>query len=593
MLEQLKRDGVFINRLFATLRRVMTLKAKSDWLVCDELDLACTTWPGHVAMKCGADSWSYADLKTYADRVGNFVLDLGLKRGETVALFMPNRPEYVGLWFGIAKAGVRTALINSNLQGAALKHSFDVSGAKHLFVDATLHEALETIRDNLPPDLTVWSACGEIEGARPLDAYIQSSSADNVNANVRLGLKQGDVALYIYTSGTTGLPKAAKVTHMKALTYMRGFAGGTGARPEDNIYITLPLYHATGGLCALGAALLTGGTAVLRERFSASQFWADVTKYNITMFVYIGELCRYLINQDERPGEDRHSIRLAFGNGLRPDVWAEMDRRFKIPRILEFYGSTEGNVSLLNLDGKQGAVGRIPRWLSWAFNVVIVKYNAETGALVRDAHGHCVVCKPGEVGEALGRIGKKPREAFVGYTSQRESQRKIAEDVLRKGDRWFRTGDLMKTDKHGYFYFVDRLGDTFRWKGENVATTEVEAALGLRDDIDEAIVYGVTVPHTEGKAGMAALVMHDEPNWADLAAHLDQSLPDYAIPLFIRRLPALETTGTFKYRKGDLAKAGYDPERLGAEVWVRDAKAGYTLLTPETLEAIRTGSFRV
>jgi fatty-acyl-CoA synthase len=409
----------------------------------------------------------------------------------------------------------------------------------------------------------------------------------------RDGITAKDTALFIFTSGTTGLPKAARITHMRAQLYMRGFAGSTGANQNDRIYVTLPLYHATGGLCALGAALLNGGSVVLRKKFSATHFWPDVVSENCTMFVYIGELCRYLANQPEHELERAHKIRMIFGNGLRPDVWNDMLDRFKVGEVLEFYGATEGNVSLFNFDGRRGAIGRIPSYLRKKFNIRIVKFDVESEEPVRGPNGCCIEVTPGEVGECIGHIANDARSNYVGYADKAATEKKVLHNVFAKGDAWFRTGDLMKVDGDGYIYFVDRIGDTFRWKGENVATSEVAERLAGFEGVQEINVYGVKVGDLDGKAGMAALVTAEDFDMAAFSKHVDEHLASYARPLFVRLQKAIETTGTFKYRKIDLVKDGFDPTKTKDPLYFRDPVKGYVKITKPMYAKIEAGTFKL
>jgi len=402
-----------------------------------------------------------------------------------------------------------------------------------------------------------------------------------------------DTALLIYTSGTTGLPKAARINHMRAQLYMRGFAGATGANPSDRIYVTLPLYHATGGLCAPGAALLNGASIILRGTFSASHFWDEVAAEGATLFVYIGELCRYLVNHPPAANERAHKLRLAFGNGLSRDVWAQLETRFAVPRVLEFYGSTEGNVSMFNFDGGLGAVGRIAPYLAPLFNVALVSFDVEKEAPVRGADGFCVPCAPGEAGECLGAIHGDARTAFTGYVDHKASEKKVLRDAFRKGDAWFRTGDLMSRDALGYYYFVDRVGDTFRWKGENVSTSEVAQVLSAAPGVKEATVYGVAVPHHDGRAGMAAVVAGEGFDLARLREAMEQSLPPFAQPLFVRITDALAVTGTFKPRKMALIAAGFDPTKCAGPLYFHDREIGLIPLTPELYARILSGEERL
>jgi fatty-acyl-CoA synthase len=381
--------------------------------------------------------------------------------------------------------------------------------------------------------------------------------------------------------------------HSRVRTYMRAFAGATASTPKDALFNVLPLYHSTGGLVGVGSVLLNGGRMVTRRRFSATHFWPDVKATGATMFVYIGELCRYLVNSPEHPDEKGHKLRLAFGNGLRPDVWPEFQSRFGIKDILEFYGSTEGNVSLFNFDGKAGAIGRVPGFLKSQINIRLIALDPETGEPVRGADGLCRLVMSGETGEAIGQIGSDIRHDFSGYADKKASEKKILTDVLKKGDRWFRTGDLMRQDRQGYLYFMDRLGDTFRWKGENVSTAEVEQRLSEAPGVQEVIAYGVEVPGQEGKAGMVGLVLDEKFDAASFAAWADEQLPTYARPVFVRMLKSADTTGTFKYRKVDLVADGFDPDKVDGPVWVRGGKAGYQKLTPKAREAILSGATRL
>jgi fatty-acyl-CoA synthase len=344
---------------------------------------------------------------------------------------------------------------------------------------------------------------------------------------------------------------------------------------RDRMYDCLPMYHTTGGVVATGALLVKGGSVFLREKFSVRDFWDDVVRHECTIFQYIGELCRYLVHAPVNPNETRHRLRLACGNGLRPELWEPFKRRFRIPQILEFYGATEGNVNIFNFEGKPGAVGRIPWFVAHRFPTAIVKFDVEREQPVRDSRGFCIRCAPNEVGEVIGKIinkPSKPASRFEGYASPDESEHKILRNVFRRGDAWFRTGDLMRQDERGYFYFVDRIGDTFRWKGENVSTSEVAAAITSFPGIKDANVYGVHVPGREGRAGMAAIVCEGggKPDLAGLYAHLAAHLPEYARPLFLRIQSAIDVTSTFKQKKIDLVRQGFDPATCSEPVYVSD-----------------------
>jgi fatty-acyl-CoA synthase len=505
---------------------------------------------------------------------------------------MPNRIEYVAVWYGLTKVGVATALINNQLTGKALAHCLNISGARHCLVDADTWPAFEEAQGLLEHDMQEWSLAEAHAGQRNLMQAMKSVSSLRPDRVGRTGMTARDTALYIYTSGTTGLPKAARITHMRAQLYMRGFAGATNARADDRIHVALPLYHATGGLCGVGAALLNGGSVALKRRFSASQFWDEIVEEGCTQFVYIGELCRYLANQPPHENERRHKLRLAFGNGLRPDVWTQMEDRFGVPRLLEFYGSTEGNVSMFNFDGRRGAIGRAPRYLKPIFNIRLAQFDIEKEQEVRGPNGLCLAAGVGQVGECLGQIKDDARTAYTGYADRQASEKKVLHDAFARGDRWFRTGDLMRQDADGYFYFVDRIGDTFRWKGENVSTGEVSERLLGAPGVKEANVYGVKVGDLDGRAGMAGIVTVDDFDLKAFADYVDRELPPYAQPVFLRRLPEIETTGTFKYRKVDLVAAGFDPAKVSDPLYVLDDGA-YVPIDAALFDKIMKGEVRL
>ena len=591
---RLEREWRFVRGLNRTLKRVKTIAPTSPNLICDDLQAAVDQWRDRPALTFEGKTISYGEMDAIANRYAHWAKTNNLRRGQTVALFMPNRLEYFPIWYGLTKVGVITALINNQLSGLALAHCLNISGAGQVIVDSETSPAFEQAKGLLDKPMQQWVLGHAVGDQRDLSQALKSCSSLPPDRSVREGMTASDTALYIYTSGTTGLPKAARITHVRAQLFMRGFAGSTGATEKDRVYNPLPLYHSTGGLCGLGAALLNGGSVVLKKKFSATHFWSDVVAEEATMFVYIGELCRYLANQ--APGEDdtRHKLRLAFGNGLRPDVWGEMTSRFRIPEILEFYGSTEGNVSMFNFDGRTGAIGRAPKWLRNRFNIRLVQYDVEAEAPIRGTDGSCIECGPGQVGECIGKIGLgDARSEYTGYVDKAASDRKILRDVFDKGDAWFRTGDLMKTDADGYFYFIDRIGDTFRWKGENVSTGEVAERLQAIPGVTEANVYGVEVAGADGRAGMAGLVVDSTFDIKVFGAQVAADLPPYAQPVFVRILPAIETTGTFKYRKLDLVADGFDPGKVKGAMFFKDGAKGYVKLTKVGFTKLEAGGVKL
>ena len=595
MAPNLSREWRFLRGLTGTLRAIKNVAADSPNLVPDDWERSVDRHGARPAFSMDGQALTYAEADAVANRVAHWAAAQGLGPGSVVALVLPNRLSYVPLWLGLLKAGVTAALVNNNLQGAALAHCIGVGGARHVIADAQTAPAVVAALGGLTAPAALWTLDGA-PGGDDLEAALARLSDARPDRALRASQAAGDAALYIYTSGTTGLPKAAVVTHVRAQVYMRSFAGAMRTTPEDRVFVVLPLYHSTGGLVGVGAAVSNGGCVVLRRKFSASSFWADVNREGATLFVYIGELCRYMIGQPPGEGERGHRLRYAFGNGLRPDVWERFAARFAIPRVLEFYGATEGNVSLVNFDRKPGAIGRVPPYLRRRFNVRLVRFDLDSGTPLRGSDGFCIPCPPGEVGEALGEIGTEHRTQYAGYAEsgdRAESERKVLQDAFKPGDRWFRTGDLMRQDRDGYFYFVDRMGDTYRWKGENVATGQVAEVLAAAPGVEEAVVYGVEVPGADGRAGMAALVTGPEFDPAALARRLDVELPAYARPLFLRLLPALETTGTFKYRKIGLQADGWDPGRVADPLFWRDPSGGFQPLDPAAHERITSGSTRL
>jgi fatty-acyl-CoA synthase len=575
----IRREYTFLTAALRTLGRLRTVKADSARLATDDIEATVDRFPDRPVFIFEGREMTYAALDAYANRVARWADAQGLQRGDTVALFMANRPEYLAIWFGLSKVGVITALLNNQLSGAGLAHSVNISDARHIIIDAEIAHLVVEARAHFSAPYEEWSFGGAIPGAHDFDAAVAAEPEDRPPRSRREGMLGKDIALKIYTSGTTGMPKAARIAHIKVLNYMNAFAAAFNATPEDRMMMVLPLYHATGGLVGVGAALVSGGCIILERRFSASRFWDVAVEHGATLFTYVGELCRFLLAAPETPNEHKHTIRGAVGNGLRPDIWERFQQRFKIPWIMEFYGSTEGNVSLINFDGHPGAIGRIPPYLQHRFNVRILKYDHETEQPIRGPDGFYLLADPDEVGEAVGEIRSgDARYAFAGYAgAPEETQKKILRDVLKPGDLWFRTGDLLRQDALGYYYFVDRVGDTFRWKSENVSTSEVGEALGLAPGVVQANVYGVEVPGYEGRAGMAALVVGEGFDLAALRALVHGRLPPFARPVFIRIHGddiAAHTTGTFKMRKVDLVREGFDPERVKEAIYFDDPRAG-------------------
>ncbi|XP_068778054.1 long-chain fatty acid transport protein 3 [Struthio camelus] len=517
--------------------------------------------------------------------------------GVAVGLLAGNEPRFVWGWLGLAALGARPAFLGTALPPAALRHCLRACGARALLVAHELFGAVEPILGSLQEEgVAVWvlGAGPYPAGVVALQPLLDEASEELAPEDVWVPEDMNDTCLYIFTSGTTGLPKAARISHLKSIMCL-SFYELVGACREDVVYVALPLYHMAGSLLGVVGCIGISATCVLKPKFSASQFWDDCRAEGVTVFQYIGELCRYLVNQPQRPGEREHGLRLAVGSGLRPDVWRAFLRRFGPIRIVETYGMTEGNVTLFNYTGMPGAVGRSSFIYKLFSPFELVRYDVSAGAPVRDAAGRCIRVGPGEPGLLIAPV--TPRTPFLGYAGSRElSEQKLLRDVFTEGDTYFSTGDLMEQDSAQFVRFRDRTGDTYRWKGENVATTEVAEALVAHAALQDATVYGVSVPGHEGRAGMAALVLRPgcRLDGAGLYRHLEQLLPPYARPRFLRLQERLEMTETFKQQKVRLAQEGFDPARVPDPLFLLDEAARtYVPLGPRLWEDVVAGRRRV
>ncbi|HLH97782.1 MAG TPA: long-chain-acyl-CoA synthetase [Xanthobacteraceae bacterium] len=548
---------------------------------------------------------TYRQLAQRSNRYARWALELGITKGDTVCLLMPNRPEYAAIWLGVSRAGGTVALLNTSLSGAALAHCINLVEPRHIIVAAELVSAIESARPHLAREPRTWLHGADHPSCPRIDQAIARQSGAPLDRAETPRVDITDRALLIYTSGTTGLPKAANISHRRVLQWSYWFAGMMDTRPSDRMYDCLPMCHSVGGIVAIGSLLVNGGSVLIRDKFSAGRFWDDISRFDCTLFQYIGELCRYLVHAPPHSYEREHRLRIACGNGLKPDIWNTFKDRFHIPHILEFYAATEGSFSLYNAEGEPGAIGRIPPFLTRRQPVALVAHDVDKGEPVRGADGFCIRCSAGEAGEAIGQIARAPSPPragagrsgggdFEGYTSKRDSERKLLRDVFEPGDAWFRTGDLMRRDTRGFFYFVDRIGDTFRWKGENVATYEVERVMIACPGVREANVYGVTVPKADGRAGMAAVVIDERLDLATLHAHIAAHLPSYARPLFLRIIHALEVTTTFKHRKAELVRAGFDPSHTDDAIYFNDAERGaFVRMDKPLLDRLRAGRMKL
>ncbi|XP_034046126.1 long-chain fatty acid transport protein 1a [Thalassophryne amazonica] len=543
------------------------------------------------------ETWTFTQLDEVSNAVAHWARVQGWASGDVVAIFMESRPLYVALWLGFAKAGVEAALINFNLRRDSLLHCIGVSASRAIVFGSELVDAMLEVSSSIGQSMVRFCA-GDLSAdhlaylaAHPLDPILASTSRLPPFPCVP-PKGMNDRLFYIYTSGTTGLPKAAIVVHSRYYRIGAFVYYAFRMQPNDIIYDCLPLYHSAGGIIGVGQCLLHGLTVVVKKKFSASRFWEDCIKYNCTVVQYIGEICRYLLSQPVRPSEKGHRIRLALGNGLRPSVWEAFTTRFGVKQIGEFYGATECNCSIANMDGKVGACGFNSVILPNVYPIRLVRVDEDTMELVRDKQGLCVSCRPGEPGLLVGRINQQdPLRRFDGYANQDATRKKIAHNVFKKNDSAYLSGDVLVMDELGYMYFRDRGGDTFRWRGENVSTTEVEGIISNILGQTDVAVYGVSVPGVEGKAGMAAI--------ADVSGNFDcssflqkaqQSLPQYARPVFLRISPEVDTTGTFKIQKTRLQKEGFDPRVTTDQIYFLNPRvAHYEAVDEEVYNSIVDG----
>ncbi|KAL7978052.1 hypothetical protein Chor_005039 [Crotalus horridus] len=567
---------------------------------------------GRPFLRCEGRSFSYGRAEAESNRLGQALRGAGLG-GRTAALLAGNEPFFVWAWIGLAKLGARPAFLGTALRPAALLHCLRACRARALLATQELFGAVEPILPSLKEmGIGVW-VMGKgpyPPGVISLQDLLEEASEEPLPYELSTPRHLMDTCLYIFTSGTTGLPKAARVSHFKTILSL-GFYKLVGACSSDVIYLTLPLYHMSGSLLGIlgtfgprnlaqlfwkkGSRFLPGGTCVLKKKFSASQFWPDCRAHGVTIFQYIGELCRYLVNQPQSPADREHSLRMAMGSGMRPDVWREFLRRFGNIKVVETYGMTEGNVTLFNYTGRVGAVGRG----SWIYKVGImtflekcfspfelVRFDAVQGAPLRDKAGRCQRVDIGEPGLLVSPVTL--RNPFLGYAGGRElTEAKMLRGVFADGDVYFNSGDLMVQDSEGFVSFWDRTGDTYRWKGENVATTEVGETLSKLDSLREVTVYGVIVP---GKLER----LYADFSGLQIYKQVAELLPPYAWPRFLRIQEQLEMTETFKQKRFRLVEEGFDPIRITDPLFVLDVAARtYAPLTPDIWKKIAAGELRL
>ncbi|WP_181696541.1 long-chain-acyl-CoA synthetase [Nocardia sp. GTS18] len=514
--------------------------------------------PDRVFLRFEGRSYTYRAANSEVNRYAAVLSARGVDRGDVVGVLMTNRPETLFTVLSVLKLGATVGLLNYNQRDQVLAHSIGLLDSALVVVGEECVEALESLPEAPATVLMSEELAESARGATASDPAV----CEQVTA--------GERAFLIFTSGTTGMPKASVMTHLRWTKSMAGLGGlGVRLRGDDALYCCLPLYHNNALTVALSAVLAGESTYVLARKFSASNFWAEIAREGATAFIYIGELCRYLLNQPVRPDEDNNRVRLVVGNGLRPELWDEFRRRFGIDRVVEFYGSSEAPLAFVNAFGVDRTAGLCP--LPYA----VVEYDDETGKPRRGRDGKLRKVRSGGVGLLLAKVNN--RQPFDGYTDAKASESKLVRDGFKKGDCWFDTGDLVRDQHFWHIAFVDRLGDTFRWKGENVATTEVEGALDQHPSVEQAVVFGVDIPGTDGKAGMAAITLHPDAEFdgKGLAATVYERLPLYAVPLFVRVVAELEQTSTFKSRKVELRKQGYAADAEGQLYVLSGPTEGY------------------
>ena len=536
-------------------------------------------------------------FNSIANQYAHYALSIGLHRGDSVSVMMENRVEFLALLVGFNKIGIISSLINTNLTGESLAHCVEISGSRKIIFGSEVASEVLSVRNQLPLDeeqdyFFVPDGANEQGFDWARNFSVESSYCDDIDPIGAKDTTIGETALFIFTSGTTGLPKAAVLSNRRFLT-AAGMSSMAGLKctEKDRLYLCLPLYHGTGVMVGMGASWTSGASIFLRRKFSASHFLEEVRENNCNCFVYVGEICRYLMNTPIEDNDGRNPLRAMIGNGLRPDVWMSFKRRFKVRRIMEFYGASEGNVFFGNLMNKNSTVGMTTN------EIVLIDYDIAEDEIRRKEDGLCRQVVDGEPGLLLGKITET--SLFEGYTSSEESSKKIVHDVLERGDAWFNSGDLLRTTDVGFtlgyphYQFVDRVGDTFRWKSENVSTNEVGEIINGFPQIKLANVYGVEVPGSDGRAGMAAITLAENINEVDIDGlndYLKDSLPPYAVPVFLRIQNSIDLTGTFKMKKGGLREESYDIRLFHDPVYVLiRGEEKYQRLNIDLLESIEGG----
>jgi len=553
--------------------------------------------PEGLALKYQDIELSYSTFNNWVNKIAHYLLSKGILKGDSVAIMIENRPELLATVLACAKIGAVSAMINTSQKGKVLTHSINLVNPKLIIMGEECVSAYEVIRKNtnLPDDKHLYFADLNTlvnTGTCPAGWTNIANEIQNQNQQNPKQTRQifsEDPCFYIYTSGTTGLPKAVIFNHGRFMKLYGTFGYITvRLKKTDRLYVPLPFYHATAlGVC-WSTALAGSACLVMARKFSVSRFWPDIRENKATAFAYVGELCRYLIEQPPSPEDANNQVRVMVGNGMRPAIWPTFKERFGIPRVMEFYGSSEGNIAFTNLLNFEKTVGMSP--LPYA----IVKYDRETDTPFRNQAGYMTKVSKGEAGLLIGHITEKA--PFHGYTDPSKTASSILKDAFEKGDQWFNTGDIMRHMGYRHAQFVDRTGDTFRWKGENVSTTEVEMLIEEVDTVTEAVVFGVEIPNTNGRAGMASIRLNrplEEFDFAQFLQQMKTNMSDYSIPVFLSINEGVELTGTFKHLKGPLKEKGFDVQKNTDPLYVWLPKTEeYVPLTQQLQQEIEQGQYR-
>ena len=554
--------------------------------------------PHGMALLFEDQKFSYQELNEWANQIGHFYLSLGAQKGDVIAVMVENRPELIATVIALAKIGVTSALVNTSQSGKALTHSINLVKPIAVITGEECRAAVEDVRQDLElaADRFHWFAdqATQVDAGKAPQGWTNlAEKADQFpkfNTPTTHTIQGKDGLFYIYTSGTTGLPKAVIFTHSRWTLAYGTYGHVLDLKHDDVMYCTLPLYHATGIVVCWCGVIASSATFALRRKYSTSAFWKDVKKFDASAIGYVGELCRYLMDAPPSELEKGHRVTKMIGNGMRPNIWDKFKERFGIEEVLELYASSEGNVGFSNVFNFDNTVGFSPT------PYAIIEFDKESNQPVRDAEDRCKKVKKGEVGLLVGKITR--RSPFDGYTDPEKNKSVIMKDVFKHGDAFFNTGDLVRDIGFRHAQFVDRLGDTFRWKGENVSTTEVENVVSEYEKIAEAVVYGVEIPHTNGRAGMAAVTLNEgaeltAQDLKQMASEFKKCLPAYAVPVFLRVQSQVETTGTFKYQKNTLKEQAFNPNKTDERLLVLLPNATeYCDLTAEIFSNIQAYQYR-